>query len=133
MTGSAVFDDRKRNDSLPTKRLYRPPSLTTFGRIHCLTQGTGPVNGDGGQGMMLPSMSDPVLKERVVRVGVHPLGIGLYLFDYKPQYREAFGYGRQFGVMADEVESVMPEAVSLDLSGYQMVNYAMLGMTRTSR
>jgi hypothetical protein len=64
---------------------------------------------------------------------VHPLGIGLYLFDYKPQYREAFGYGRQFGVMADEVESVMPEAVSLDLSGYQMVNYAMLGMTRTSR
>lgn len=40
------------------------------------------------------------------------------------------GHGRQFGVMADEVEQVMPEAVSVHPDGYKMVDYAMLGISR---
>jgi hypothetical protein len=32
--------------------------------------------------------------------------------------------------MADEVEQVMPEAVSVHPDGYKMVNYAMLGISR---
>ena len=42
-------------------------------------------------------------KNNVVRIGTHPLGLGLYLFDYKPEYQDRCGQGRQFGVMADEV------------------------------
>jgi hypothetical protein len=57
------------------------------------------------------------------------LGIGLYLFDYKSEYRQQHGMGRQFGVMADEVESVFPEAVSVHPGGYKQVNYAMLGIS----
>ena len=45
-------------------------------------------------------------------------------------YRDAWGHGRQFGVMADEVERAMPEAVSVHPDGYKMVNYAMLGISR---
>ena len=62
--------------------------------------------------------SDPRLKSNVVRVGTHRLGIGVYEYDI-------FGK-RQRGVMADEVESVMPEAVALHPSGYKMVNYGMI-------
>ena len=51
------------------------------------------------------------------------LGIGLYLFDYKPEFRDAWGHGRQLGVMADEVEAVMPNAVSVRADGYRTVDY----------
>lgn len=52
----------------------------------------------------VPYPSDQRAKENVIRIGTHSLGIGPYLFDYKPEYREQWGLGRQFGVMADEVE-----------------------------
>ena len=34
-------------------------------------------------------------------------------------------------VMADEVETVMPEAVCVHPDGYEMVYYAMLGISHT--
>jgi hypothetical protein len=34
---------------------------------------------------------------------VHPLGIGLYLFDCMLEFHAAWGRGRKFGVMVDEV------------------------------
>lgn len=33
--------------------------------------------------------------------------------------------------MADEVEKVMPEAVSVHADGYKMVNYTLLGISHT--
>jgi hypothetical protein len=74
--------------------------------------------------------SDPATKENLVRVGEHPAGFGLYLFDYKPDFRDDCGHGRQFGVMADEIETIVPEAVSVGPDGYRRVNYALLGITR---
>jgi hypothetical protein len=62
--------------------------------------------------------SDRRLKSNIVRVGTHPLGIGVYEYDI-------FGE-RQRGVMADEVENVLPEAVITRPNGYKMVNYGML-------
>jgi len=62
--------------------------------------------------------SDRRLKSNIVRVGDHPLGIGIYEYDI-------FGE-RQRGVMADEVEKVMPDAVLEHPSGYKMVNYGKL-------
>lgn len=63
-------------------------------------------------------ISDRRLKSNVVRIGTHPLGIGIYEYDI-------FGE-RQRGVMADEVEAVMPEAVTTHPFGYKMVYYEML-------
>ena len=62
--------------------------------------------------------SDRRLKSNIERIGTHKLGIGLYEYDI-------FG-GRQQGVMADEVEKVMPEAIVMHPSGYKMVNYGLL-------
>jgi len=60
--------------------------------------------------------SDRRLKSNIVRIGTHPLGIGIYEYDI-------FGY-RDVGVMADELAAVMPEAVVVLPNGYLMVNYA---------
>ena len=110
-----------------SRKTYTPPRLVNYGAVNQVTQAslTGP-NENGG-GMM--AQSARYAKENIVRIGTHPLGIGLYLFDYKPEYRDACGRSRQFGVMADEVEKVMPEAVSIHPKGYKMVDYAMLGIS----
>lgn len=118
------------------KRRYQRPILLTFGKVAaltrssvCSTQSDGQTVANCGPGNMAMS-SDRSVKENIVRCASHPLGIGLYLFDYKSEFRAEWGHGRQFGVMADEVETVMPEAVSVHPDGYKLVNYAMLGMTR---
>ena len=72
--------------------------------------------------------SERRVKENIVRIGDHPLGFGLYLFDYRPEYRAQWGQGRQFGVMIDEVERVMPEAVSMHPDGYKRVDHSLLGI-----
>jgi hypothetical protein len=66
----------------------------------------------------LAAFSDRRLKSRVVRVGTHPTGIGIYEYD-------KFGR-RERGVMADEVEIVRPEAVIDTPSGYKAVDYGKL-------
>lgn len=74
--------------------------------------------------------SERRVKENIVRIGDHPLGFGLYLFDYRKEHRALWGHGRQFGVMIDEVEIVVPEAVGMHPDGYKRVDYAMLGISR---
>ena len=73
--------------------------------------------------------SDRRMKEDIVRIGDHPSGFGLYLFSYKEQHRARCGHGTQFGVMADEVETIVPEAVSVRDDGYKTVRYDLLGIT----
>jgi hypothetical protein len=104
--------------------------LTTYGAVSDLTMAGGGSGADGIGGQDLVP-SDPRVKENIVRVGQHPLGIGLYLFDYKPGFRAQWGSDRQFGVMADEVAAVMSAAVTTHADGYKLVNYRMLGITRT--
>jgi len=115
---------------VPTvKKPYRRPVVQEFGKLHHLTQGTG-GNGADAAGPMTKK-SDIRTKQNIRRIGDHPLGFGLYLFDYKPEFRSQCGHGRQFGVMADEVEMVMPEAVCLESDGYKAVNYSMLGISHS--
>ena len=80
--------------------------------------------GLGAAGLMAPTgtftgWSDRRLKSNIHKIGEHPLGIGIYEYDIFGQH--------DVGVMADEVEQVMPAAVMVQPSGYKMVNYAMLG------
>jgi hypothetical protein len=73
----------------------------------------------GAAGMYAGAKSDRRLKSNIVRVGTHPLGIGIYEYDIFDR--------RERGVMADEVEQVKPEAVAIDpADGYKMVYYGML-------
>ena len=111
------------------KAEYRAPLLKKYGSVGALTLGMGGTVVDF-MGIAMNGMSDRRAKERIVRVGSHPLGFGLYLFDFKRTLRGRFGGGRQFGVLADEVERVLPAAVSVGSDGYRRVDYSMLGITR---
>ena len=114
------------------KKTYSPPHLICYGTVRALTQAgtTGAAEGGSSSPNKIMTASDRTLKENIVRIGKHPIGIGLYLFNFKSKYREQLSSDRQFGVMADEVETVMPEAVFTNPDGYKMVNYSMLGINR---
>lgn len=114
------------------KRAYHSPVLRIYGCVRQLTLGSVGAKNDM-PGQQTTAMSDRACKTNVTRVGTHPKGIGLYLFDYKAEFQEAAGRGRQFGVMADEVEGVMPAAVLMHPDGYKRVNYAMLGIDVSGR
>ena len=78
----------------------------------------GTLAGLGGAGI-IAAASDIRLKENIKRIGEHPLGIGIYEFDY------IWGE-HSIGVMAQEVLNVKPSAVITHPSGYLMVNYGEL-------
>tara|TARA_R110000822_G_scaffold42820_7_gene116096 strand:+ start:294 stop:1775 length:1482 start_codon:yes stop_codon:yes gene_type:complete len=94
----------------------------TAGLYGLLGAGAGALGTMGstaaGSAALASMFSDRRLKSNIERVGTHPLGIGVYEYDI-------FGK-RQRGVMADEVETIMPEAVIEHPSGYKMVNYGAL-------
>lgn len=74
-------------------------------------------------GAAIYGASDPRLKEDVKKVGKDKeTGLSEYEFKYKG------GKKKYRGVMADEVEEVMPEAVTTMPSGYKAVNYTKLGI-----
>lgn len=112
------------------KKVYEPPKLIGYGNVRSFTLAANSGSAEGSMGMPNMATSERRFKDNIVKIGMHPVGIGLYLFDYRPEYRDACGHGRQFGVMADEVEQVMPEAVSVHPDGYKVVDYTMLGISR---
>jgi hypothetical protein len=69
----------------------------------------------GGAGAYGYAKSDRRLKSNIVRIGTHKLGIGIYEYDIEGRH--------EIGVMAQEVEQVMPQAVMHHADGYMMVNY----------
>jgi len=138
-----VNRESKNRDPEPgARKKYVVPSLVVYGAVGALTQSgsgmwtetdlgwsMGMWNGCSSQ-TSRKSCSERRVKENIVRIGDHPLGFGLYLFDYRPAFRAQWGHGRQFGVMIDEVETVMPAAVSMHPDGYRRVDYGMLGIGR---
>jgi hypothetical protein len=74
-------------------------------------------------GGWLSAGSDRRLKQDIARVGTYANGLPQYEFAYR-----ADPTVRYRGVMADEVEKFMPEAVVTGPDGYQRVNYALLGV-----
>lgn len=81
-----------------------------------LGEGLGKAAGTAAITAML---SDRRLKTNIKRIGTHILGIGIYSFDY------IWGI-HAIGVMADEVETVMPDAVITLPSSFKIVDYSML-------
>lgn len=117
------------------RKPYQAPRLSIYGSVQALTA-TGSMGGSENNAVdgmcqsdvtRMACTSDIRAKQDIVVVGRHPLGFGLYLFDYKPEFSH-LPRGRQFGAMAQEVASVVPEAVSAGDDGYLRVNYAMLGI-----
>lgn len=68
----------------------------------------------------MSTLSDVRAKTDIERVGSTDSGLSVYTYRYK------FGGPRQMGVMAQEVERVRPDAVTMHPSGLKMVNYGKL-------
>jgi len=82
----------------------------------------------GAAYMMQPTGSDIRMKENIKPIGHLPNGLTVYEFEYKPEFKdkEYNGHGKRIGVMAQEVEKVMPHAVKTLDDGYKVVLYGML-------
>jgi len=72
--------------------------------------------------------SDIRMKENIKAIGWLPNGLSVYEYEYKPEFKdkEFNGHGKFVGVMAQEVEQVIPEAVHTLDDGYKIVDYAKL-------
>lgn len=79
-----------------------------------------------GAGAYYLKGSDIRAKENIELVGYLPNGLAIYEYEYKPEFkdRKFFGHGRHRGVMAHEVERVIPEAVMTLDDGYKVVDYS---------
>lgn len=65
------------------------------------------------------AMADRRMMSNIKRIGTHPLGFGIYEFDYV--------WGEHaVGVIADEVKQQKPEVVLHHPSGYDLVDYSKL-------
>lgn len=72
----------------------------------------------GGVAPLFSLFSDRRLKENIRQVGITDGGLPVYTFRYKGEPQT------HMGVMAQDVEQVNPDAVSVHESGYKMVDYA---------
>ena len=70
----------------------------------------------GGAAAM--AFSDVRLKSNIERIGTHERGFGIYEYDIFDRH--------EIGVLAQEVEQIMPEAVVEHPNGFKMVNYGIL-------
>lgn len=95
-----------------------------IGQANAISSG---LQGLGGlyAGGMLPSFSDRRAKENIIKIGETVYGLGLYVFNYVFDK----SHKQWCGVMADEVEKIMPCAVIKGKgSEYDRVCYDMLGI-----
>ena len=77
--------------------------------------------GLAGAGLM--AKSDIRVKENIKSLGYEYRGLPVYEFEYKQAFKAEAGNGKFIGVMAQDVEKVMPYAVITGADGYKMVNY----------
>jgi hypothetical protein len=70
--------------------------------------------------------SDIRMKQNIEAIGWLPNGLPVYSWDYKPEFKddEYCGHGKFVGVMAHEVEKVIPDAVITRSDGFKMVDYS---------
>ena len=87
---------------------------------------TGGLMNLGGMLGAAAIMSDIRTKENIVKVGVSDIGLPVYVYEYKPEWKNEAGHGKFIGYMAQEVEEFMPQAVITRPDGYKMVNYGVL-------
>ena len=79
-------------------------------------------------GQAITKYSDRRLKDNIQYIGDLDSGLKVYSFEYKDEFKDHpdCGHGTFIGVMADEVEEVIPEAVFTMDNGYKAVNYELV-------
>ena len=96
------------------------------GLIGSLSQSGGEFLGSVLGGNKPWWLSDVSLKTNIKAVGSLDNGINLYTWDWTEEGKRLASDTPTFGVLAQEVQEVMPEAVTRGDHGYLMVNYSKL-------
>lgn len=84
-----------------------------------LLSGGASAGGGAALGAMLGIFSDRRVKADIRKVGILENGLPIYAFRYKGDLTP------RIGLMADEVEKIHPEAVTVDFLGLKSVDYAL--------
>ena len=74
------------------------------------------------------SQSDKRLKTNIKQVGKLDNGIKLYTWKWTDEAKKIVNNQPEYGVIADEVQEIMPEAVTRGPDGYLRVDYAAVGV-----
>ena len=83
----------------------------------------------GGGGSFLGEafmLSDIRAKENIKLIDKLPSGLNIYTFEYKREFKDVAGHGKFTGVMAQEAEQIIPEAVVTLSNGYKAVDYSLI-------
>ena len=75
---------------------------------------------------LIKRYSDVFLKTNIEPVGKLPNGINLYTWDWTEKGKELAGDTPTYGVLAQEVQQIIPEAVTRGEHGYLTVDYSKL-------
>ena len=118
---------------LPVASAATTPNTSTLATIAGDLSGlTGIYNslsgssGTTGSGNGSSATSDIRAKQNIELIDIRPDGLGIYEFEYKPEFKDTptAGHGRFIGLMAQEVEKIYPNAVVTLDSGYKAIKYA---------
>lgn len=80
-----------------------------------------------GSAAAAAKFSDIKTKENIIKIDILPNGLPIYQYNYKPEYLlyNLAKPGINYGVMAQEVESVYPDCIQI-VNGIKSVNYLKL-------
>lgn len=74
----------------------------------------------------LLGLSDERLKKNIVKFSTLKNGINVYRWEWNDEGKHLAGDQPTFGVLAQEVQKIVPEAVNMGSDGYLRVNYGMI-------
>ena len=119
--GASLAGERSRNATTTSST----ENALSLGQIGSAAGGIGGLLEGGSMFAKIPAVagwlgSDRRLKRDITLIGELTPGVGWYSFHYS---WDAEGSDLRQGVMADELERVMPEAVMYDSDGYARVDY----------
>jgi len=126
----AAMQQHEWEQNLPYQQLQNFQNV--IGGFNWGGQGTSTQPGQDNTGAIIQGLatlaapSDERLKTDIMKVGELPSGISLYTWKWKEEAKKLLGdeLGNTFGVIAQEVNKVMPEAVEKYSDGFYRVDYA---------
>ena len=116
LTGNATLGASQTG----TQGMFYNPTMQWMGALGGMVNSAGGAKDIASAAMML---SDKRVKKDIKRIGETSKGFPLYLFRY---LWDVANESPRIGVMAQDVEQVMPEAVITRPDGVKTVNYAMV-------
>jgi len=111
---SGVYGAPSGGTSTSTQPIYSNPSQQAFGNL---------LGAAGTSAALYTAFSDIRTKENIVNIGNGQHNLPVYMFEYKPDWKDEAGHGKFVGYMAHEVEEVVPQAVITRADGIKQVCY----------